>query len=187
MHGEIKRGTKIICYLKEDQSEFLEDAEVRVSSAGEQMRSSGDGEDASPALLPIAIPPSLRCGPNALRLCVGTACCAGATLEGPGEEALRVHRLPHRAVRGEVQGEGGDRHFAAQPLPEVTSRDALPSISRSPQARGFAPAHEPGALPRTPRRKRRRRRKRKRVPAGGGGRGGKAGTGLEVAGCARLV
>ena len=29
VHGEIKRGTKIICYLKEDQSEFLEDAEVR--------------------------------------------------------------------------------------------------------------------------------------------------------------
>ena len=28
VHGEIKRGTKIICYLKEDQSEFLEDAEV---------------------------------------------------------------------------------------------------------------------------------------------------------------
>ena len=26
VHGEIKRGTKIICYLKEDQSEFLEDA-----------------------------------------------------------------------------------------------------------------------------------------------------------------
>ena len=24
VHGEIKRGTKIICYLKEDQSEFLE-------------------------------------------------------------------------------------------------------------------------------------------------------------------
>ena len=28
MHGEIKRGTKIICYLKEDQSEFLEDAAI---------------------------------------------------------------------------------------------------------------------------------------------------------------
>ena len=28
VHGEIKRGTKIICYLKEDQSEFLEDAAV---------------------------------------------------------------------------------------------------------------------------------------------------------------
>ena len=120
-------------------------------------------------------------------LCVGTACCAGATLEGPGEEAFRVHRLPHRAVRGEVQGEGGDRHFEAQPLPEVTSRDALPNITRSPQARGFAPAHEPGALPRTPRRKRRRRRTRKRVPAGGGGRGSKAGTGSEVAGSASLV
>merc|ERR1719472_736619 len=25
VHGEVKRGTKIICYLKEDQSEFLEE------------------------------------------------------------------------------------------------------------------------------------------------------------------
>ena len=23
IHGEVKRGTKVICYLKEDQSEFL--------------------------------------------------------------------------------------------------------------------------------------------------------------------
>ena len=99
--------------------------------------------------------------------CVSTP-SAGATLEGPGEEALRVHRLPHRAVRGEVQGEGGDRRFAAQPSPEVTSRDPYPNItiSPSPQARDPAPLLEPGVLPRTPRRKRRRRRTRKRVPAG---------------------
>merc|ERR1712110_1141279 len=25
VHGEVKRGTKVICYLKEDQSEFLEE------------------------------------------------------------------------------------------------------------------------------------------------------------------
>ena len=31
VHGEIKRGTKIICYLKEDQSEFLEDVEVQIA------------------------------------------------------------------------------------------------------------------------------------------------------------
>merc|ERR1712160_56066 len=29
VHGEIKRGTKIICYLKEDQSEFLEERRVK--------------------------------------------------------------------------------------------------------------------------------------------------------------
>ena len=29
MHGEIKRGTKIICYLKEDQSEFLEERRLK--------------------------------------------------------------------------------------------------------------------------------------------------------------
>ena len=34
MHGEIKRGTKIICYLKEDQSEFLEDAAVLAGGFG---------------------------------------------------------------------------------------------------------------------------------------------------------
>merc|ERR1712164_127217 len=28
-HGEVKRGTKIICYLKEDQSEFLEERRVK--------------------------------------------------------------------------------------------------------------------------------------------------------------
>merc|ERR1711923_164895 len=28
-HGEIKRGTKIICYLKEDQSEFLEERRLK--------------------------------------------------------------------------------------------------------------------------------------------------------------
>ena len=25
VHGEVKRGSKVICYLKEDQSEFLEE------------------------------------------------------------------------------------------------------------------------------------------------------------------
>merc|ERR1712242_73196 len=29
VHGEIKRGTKIICYLKEDQSEFLEERRLK--------------------------------------------------------------------------------------------------------------------------------------------------------------
>merc|ERR1712194_871455 len=29
MGGEVKRGTKIICYLKEDQSEFLEERRVK--------------------------------------------------------------------------------------------------------------------------------------------------------------
>merc|ERR1712017_9204 len=29
VHGEVKRGTKIICYLKEDQSEFLEERRVK--------------------------------------------------------------------------------------------------------------------------------------------------------------
>merc|ERR1711907_622615 len=29
IHGEIKRGTKIICYLKEDQSEFLEERRLK--------------------------------------------------------------------------------------------------------------------------------------------------------------
>merc|ERR1712136_237370 len=33
----------------------------------------------------------------------------GTTLEGSGEETLRIHRLPHRVVRGEVEGEGSDR------------------------------------------------------------------------------
>ncbi len=30
VHGEIKRGTKIICYLKEDQSEFWKSAALRI-------------------------------------------------------------------------------------------------------------------------------------------------------------
>merc|ERR1711904_321142 len=29
VHGEVKRGTKVICYLKEDQSEFLEERRVK--------------------------------------------------------------------------------------------------------------------------------------------------------------
>merc|ERR1711948_182067 len=29
VHGEIKRGTKVICYLKEDQSEFLEERRLK--------------------------------------------------------------------------------------------------------------------------------------------------------------
>ena len=29
VHGDIKRGTKIICYLKEDQSEFLEERRLK--------------------------------------------------------------------------------------------------------------------------------------------------------------
>merc|ERR1712107_645495 len=29
VHGEVKRGTKIICYLKEDQSEFLEERRLK--------------------------------------------------------------------------------------------------------------------------------------------------------------
>merc|ERR1712139_428267 len=29
VHGEVKRGTKVICYLKEDQSEFLEDRRLK--------------------------------------------------------------------------------------------------------------------------------------------------------------
>ena len=29
VHGEMKRGTKIICYLKEDQSEFLEERRLK--------------------------------------------------------------------------------------------------------------------------------------------------------------
>ena len=29
VHGEVKRGTKIICYLKQDQSEFLEDRRLK--------------------------------------------------------------------------------------------------------------------------------------------------------------
>merc|ERR1712071_452883 len=29
VHGEIKRGAKIICYLKEDQSEFLEERRLK--------------------------------------------------------------------------------------------------------------------------------------------------------------
>ena len=29
LHGEIKCGTKIICYLKEDQSEFYEECRLR--------------------------------------------------------------------------------------------------------------------------------------------------------------
>merc|ERR1719419_1569183 len=29
VHGEVKRGTKIICYLKEDQTEFLEERRVK--------------------------------------------------------------------------------------------------------------------------------------------------------------
>ena len=29
VHGELKRGTKIICYLKEDMSEFLEERRLK--------------------------------------------------------------------------------------------------------------------------------------------------------------
>merc|ERR1712012_777893 len=29
VHGEVKRGTKVICYLKEDQSEFLEERRLK--------------------------------------------------------------------------------------------------------------------------------------------------------------
>merc|ERR1711874_405962 len=29
IHGEVKRGTKVICYLKEDQSEFLEERRLK--------------------------------------------------------------------------------------------------------------------------------------------------------------
>merc|ERR1711965_868504 len=29
VHGEVKRGAKIICYLKEDQSEFLEERRLK--------------------------------------------------------------------------------------------------------------------------------------------------------------
>merc|ERR1711945_20367 len=29
MGGEVKRGTKVICYLKEDQSEFLEERRLK--------------------------------------------------------------------------------------------------------------------------------------------------------------
>merc|ERR1711918_33978 len=29
VHGEVKRGTKIICYLKEDQSEFLDERRLK--------------------------------------------------------------------------------------------------------------------------------------------------------------
>ena len=29
VHGEVKRGTMIICYLKEDQSEFLEERRLK--------------------------------------------------------------------------------------------------------------------------------------------------------------
>merc|ERR1712159_610155 len=29
VHGEVKRGTKIVCYLKEDQSEFLEERRLK--------------------------------------------------------------------------------------------------------------------------------------------------------------
>merc|ERR1711879_920225 len=29
LHGEVKRGTKVICYLKEDQSEFLEERRLK--------------------------------------------------------------------------------------------------------------------------------------------------------------
>merc|ERR1739848_608416 len=29
LHGEVKRGTKVICYLKEDQSEFLEERRLQ--------------------------------------------------------------------------------------------------------------------------------------------------------------
>ena len=29
VHGEVKRGTKIICYLKQDQTEFLEDCRLK--------------------------------------------------------------------------------------------------------------------------------------------------------------
>merc|ERR1712062_449482 len=31
VHGEVKRGTKVICYLKEDQSEFLEERRLKRS------------------------------------------------------------------------------------------------------------------------------------------------------------
>merc|ERR1712003_138634 len=29
VHGEVKRGTKVICYLKEDQSEFIEERRLK--------------------------------------------------------------------------------------------------------------------------------------------------------------
>merc|ERR1712232_207709 len=29
VHGEVKRGTKIICFLKEDQSEFMEERHLK--------------------------------------------------------------------------------------------------------------------------------------------------------------
>merc|ERR1712080_465681 len=29
VHGEVKRGTKVICYLMEDQSEFLEERRLK--------------------------------------------------------------------------------------------------------------------------------------------------------------
>jgi molecular chaperone HtpG len=29
VHGEVKRGTKVICFLKEDQSEFLEERRLK--------------------------------------------------------------------------------------------------------------------------------------------------------------
>merc|ERR1712107_679516 len=29
VHGEVKRGTKVTCYLKEDQSEFLEERRLK--------------------------------------------------------------------------------------------------------------------------------------------------------------
>ena len=33
----------------------------------------------------------------------------GTMLEGSGVDTLRIHRLPHRVARGEIEGEGSDR------------------------------------------------------------------------------
>merc|ERR1719271_844106 len=40
VHGEVKRGTKIICYLKEDQSEFLEERRLKCTSRSPKKKKS---------------------------------------------------------------------------------------------------------------------------------------------------
>merc|ERR1712154_481956 len=45
VHGEVKRGTKVICYLKEDQSEFLEERRLKDLVKKSKEKEVTDSED----------------------------------------------------------------------------------------------------------------------------------------------
>ena len=78
------------------------------------------------------------------------------------------------------------RRFAAQPSPEVTSRDPYPNItiSPSPQARDPAPLLEAWGVTQDSEEEEEEKKDEKEGAGWGRGRGCKAGTGLEIAGSA---